>query len=314
MDSPLIDSFPPDTNDTSSRRRGLARGIAILAAVAWMMSAASPASADEFVIGIVVESSASDSDISAFMEGFQVAVDQSPDVSHPPGEEGGDHLGSMDVSMIIVGGELQRDELLRAATELVEIDRVPIIVVDATSELLGPLVDVANASGTMLIVLSDGRGGGLLSSALVFDATDQEATERLLSDRALPFEDVFSTRYGQPPSPTATRGYIAGRLVDISVEATDRDPFDASTLAVALTSAIGTQEGSPGTVDAEQAPVESTETVPAEAADTTVPEAQGESAPSDIPSRAGLALIVAIAGVVVIVAWIVRQRLRRPGT
>jgi len=236
-----MDAVPLNTNNTNARGRGLTWGFATLVATAWMISAALPASADEFAVGIVVESSAIDSDVSVFMEGFQLAVDQSPDVSHPPGAEGGDHLGGMDVVMITIGGDLQGDELLSAAVELVETDRVPIIVVDAKPDLLDPLVDVAIASGTMLIVLSDVDGEASTNSPLVFAAADQDGIERLLTDRKLTFEDVFFASYGRPPSPTAVRGYLAGRLVDISVEATNRDPFDTETLVVALAEAAGTQ-------------------------------------------------------------------------
>jgi len=308
-----MDAVPPDTTTTNSHRHGLAWGCATVAATAWMMLAAPPASADEFAVGIVVESSASDSDISAFMKGFQLAVDQSPDVSHPPGVEGGDHLGSMDVVMITIGGDLEGDELLGAAIELMEADRVPIVAVDATADILDPLVDVAVASRTMLIVLSD-VGGESTNSQLVFYAADRQRTERLLTDRALTFADAFFANFGRPPSPAATRGYIAGRLVDISVEATGRDPSDTSTLASALANATATEGDSSSSVAGTQAPARPPGSASGDIAPPTSPEAQGEATQSDTERRNAPALVLAVGAVVTIVAWLAQKRFRRRGS
>jgi len=308
-----MDAVPLNTNDTPSRRRGLAWGFAAVVATAWTMLAAPPASADEFAVGIVVESSASDSDTSVFMDGFQLAVDQSPDVSHPPGVEGGDHLGSMDVVMITIGGDLEGDELLSAVVELVEADRVPIIVVDATADILGSLVDVAVASGTMLIVLSD-VGGESTNSPLVFDATDRKRTERLLTDRALTFTDAFFANFGRPPSPTATRGYIAGRLVDISVEATGRDPSDTNTLASALANATATGGDSSSSVAGTQAPAKPSGSASGDTAPPATPEVQGEATQSDTERGNAPALVLAVGAAIAIVAWLAQKRFRRPGS
>jgi len=308
-----MDAVSLDTNATPSRSRGLAWGFAALVATAWTMLAAPPASADEFGVGIVVESSVSDSDISAFMEGFQLAVDQSPDVSHPTGVVGGDHLGSMDAVMITIGGELQGDELLSAAVELVETDRVPIIVVDATADIVSSLADVAVASGTMLIVLSD-VGGGSTNSPLVFDAADRQRTERLLTDRALTFTDAFFANFGRLPSPTATRGYIAGRLVDISVEATGRDPSDTNTLALALANATATGGDSSSGVAGTQAPAKPSGSASGDTAPPTTPETQGEATQADTERRNAPALVLAVGAAVAIVAWLAQKRFRRQGS
>jgi hypothetical protein len=76
--------------------------------VGWMALNVSGALADEFTVAIVISPMGSEVLSDEFMEGFQLAVDQSPDVSHPPNTEGGDHLGSMDVAFVVIDDRLQR--------------------------------------------------------------------------------------------------------------------------------------------------------------------------------------------------------------
>ncbi|MFV2062121.1 MAG: hypothetical protein ACC726_01245 [Chloroflexota bacterium] len=233
---------------TASRKKRVSSAVAGLAAVLALVGTAaitSPVFADEFAVGILVDPSARDSEEPTFMEGFQLAVDQSADVSHPAGEEGGDHLGSMDVVMLVVDDATGPDELLGAAIELAEVEGVPIIVADISSDALAAIAGPVTDAGTMLIVMSDSTGLDLPPTPRLFAAQEHIGVEALLGDRDPGFEDAFLAANGQLPSADAARGYIAGRLVDIGVEATDRDPFDVPTLADALAAVAAIPSASP---------------------------------------------------------------------
>lgn len=204
---------------------------------ALMVFAAPPAFADEFAVGILLDSANSDSTDSTFMDGFQLAVDQSPDVSHPPGAEGGDHLGSMDVILIVVDNATRPEEFLAAAVDLIEREGVAIIVADVSPDVLAALFGPITESEAMLIVMSDTGGAEFSATRSFFAAPEQDGLEVLLTDQNPTFEDAFVSAYSLSPSASATRGYLAGRLVDISVEATDRDPYDEQALAKGLADA-----------------------------------------------------------------------------
>lgn len=222
--------------DATPQRRNRSTLVLVFAAFAWMILSASPAFADEFKVGIILDPATSDS---TFMEGFQLAVDQSPDVSHPPGVEGGDHLGSMDVVMVVVDDVTGPDGLLAAANRLVEGEGVAIVVADISPDALRAIVGPVTESGTMLLDLSNVRGDDLPDTPLMLMVGNQDGTDALLTDRTPTFQDAFVAAYGHTPSEAAVRGYIAGRLVDAGVEATDRDPSDTGTLAKGLAATAG---------------------------------------------------------------------------
>jgi len=228
-----------------------------------LIAGATAALADEFTVGILVDSPTSEPPDSSFMEGFQIAVDQSPDVSHPEGVEGGDHLGSIDVVLLVADGGGSEADLVGIVTDMVDGGEVAILVVDLSDEAVETLLALLAEANIMLISMSAGGGNGFPTAVSFFDATG--GAQALLTDRTPSFDDTYAAIHNGPPPPSAARGYIAGRLVDIAVEATDRDPFDVSTLAEALATAgvpelaedgaIGTDNGSPAaTAQVQQAP------------------------------------------------------------
>ncbi len=187
---------------------------------------ASAAAADEFEIGVLLDPDGAEPASAAFVDGFVLAVDQSPDVSHPPGAEGGDHLGGMDVVVIVDdrAGVILRDPA------------PPIIVADASPDRLAEIAALAATTAAMLIVVSDGADIDMVSSPGLF-VGDLDRLEPLLRDRPQPFEAAFVAAYGRAPTAAATRGYLAGRLVDLGIEATDRDPSDHEALVATLVAA-----------------------------------------------------------------------------
>jgi len=191
------------------------------------------ASADVFKLGVLLDKTISEDGTSTFMEGFRIAVDQSPDISHPVGIEGGDHLGGIDVEIITVDTARTTEEFTEAVRNLVDRENVPIIIADVSPEILKEIITPVVESGVALLAISEAAWVEVLSP-LFFNITKKEQIELLLSDRIPSFQEEFVLRYGRTPSEPATRGYIAGRLVDIAVNATNRNPFDQEALRIGL--------------------------------------------------------------------------------
>jgi len=284
-------------------RRAARLSLFCLAAMVGLALGATPASADEFTIAILVDPGVEAGAGATFMEGFQIAVDQSPDVSHPEGVEGGDHLGSMDVVMLVVEGALDPDEFVQAAIELIESDGVAFVVADvspeATAALFGPVTDAE----VMLLTMSDTGGTEFAPTLFFFPAAEHPGAEALLVDRTPTFSDAYTTRYGQPPSAAANRGYMAGRLVDISVEATDRDPTDEVTIAAALLTATG----------ASPEPVSTTTSAPSSSTSSSTTDAATiEAQPIDTETPSGFpAIPLAIGAAVAVIAGFAIRAARR---
>jgi len=234
--------------------RSLRAAVGAVLVCALIVLGATPAVADEFQVGILIDLSSSGSDGGAFMDGFRLAVDQSPDVSHPEGVEGGDHLGSMDVVLVVAETEGQPSEALAAALELIEGGRPPIIVADVSAEAVALLVGPVTDSETILVAMQGSVGSGLPDSPFFFVVVEGGDGSNLLTDRSPAFEEAFSTAYGRPPTAAAARGYVAGRLVDLGVEATDRDPTDNQALIAAMLDATDSAVPEPPTGSPEPAP------------------------------------------------------------
>ncbi|VAW33635.1 hypothetical protein MNBD_CHLOROFLEXI01-985 [hydrothermal vent metagenome] len=185
--------------------------------LSWLLLAAPPAFAHEFKIGILL---ASGEDEDAFMDGFQLAVDQSPDVSHPPGEDAGDHLGGLDVEMIVVEDARQPDTAQPAALDLIEQQEVAIIIADLPAAAVEAIFDPVTQSETLLIATSGTDGIALPATPYFFE---QEDVNGRFPQSNEAFTTAFRAAYGQAPATAAARGYLAARLIDIAVEATGGD-------------------------------------------------------------------------------------------
>lgn len=231
--------------------------------------AAGSASADEFELSIEL---GEDVDESEFMAGFQLAVDESPDVSHPAGREGGDHLGAIDVAFTVAVRGFD-DGALGAVTDA----GFPITVVDISSEKFDGAEQVSAPDG-MFIIFVDGVPPELPQSAGLF-AVSREMAAATAASLSASFEADFAAAYGRPPSADAARGYAAAKLIDIAVGSTDRDPTDVATLRSTLDSAIGAE--STGTTTATPAPASAPATAAAQEpeASATVP---GSESPATV--------------------------------
>lgn len=268
--------------------------------------AAGSALADEFELSIAL---GEDVDESEFMAGFQLAVDESPDVSHPAGREGGDHLGAIDVVFTVAVRGFD-DGAVGAVTDA----GFPITVVDISSEKFDGAEQVSAPDG-MFIIFVDGVPPELPQSTGLF-AVSRKMAAATAASLSASFEADFAAAYGRPPSADAARGYAAGKLIDIAVGATDRDPTDAATLRRTLDAAIGAE--SPGTTTPTPAPAPATATAqepgsPATVSDSGSPATvSGSGSPADGSATNWLAVLgavaVAVAGVLIGAVVLIRRR------
>jgi len=246
--------------------------------------AAGSASADEFELGIVL---GEDVDESEFMVGFQLAVDESPDISHPAGREGGDHLGGIDVTFTVAARGFD-DGALGAVADA----GFPITVVDISAETLDPRVEEVATPDGMFIIFVDRVPPELPQSTGLFVVSREIAGVTAVSLSAS-FEADFAAAYDRPPTAAAARGYAAGKLIDIAVGATDRDPTDVATLRLALDSAIGAESLEATT----SSPAPEPETPPApenEPSAAPEPEPAADGSATNWPAVLGAAAVVGV--------------------
>jgi len=211
----------------------------------WMMVGAPSAFADEFAVVVVVGHEAGDTSTATFMDGFRLAVDESPDVSHPAGVEGGDHLGSMDVVITVVDGVSGSEEIVSAVTDSVALEGAAIVVADLSPPDLEAMIGPLAESETMLIAVSDTGSGEFGPTRFFYPVNDLGNGELLLDLGGPTFEAAFVDAYGVEPTAVAKRGYLAGRLVDVAVGATNRDPGDEQSLAAGLAAVTGSSPDLP---------------------------------------------------------------------
>jgi hypothetical protein len=167
---------------------------------------ASPALAHELTLVIVEAEGGATADAG---RGFRLAVDQSPDVSHPPGEDAGDHLGGVDVELVSVDAGLP--STIREVNELLDSGATALIVLSGGSDTEA-LIASAAARGKVVVAIEashsmvGGEGGIRLRSG-----------GRPDEGRFAAFAAAYAAASGSAPSDAAALGYDAGRLVDAVV-------------------------------------------------------------------------------------------------
>ena len=180
-------------------------GPALLSVLFWLVP--TPASAHEFLIVVVEAGPAASTDAG---RGFRLAIDQSPDISHPPGEDGGDHLGGIDVDVVTVdarsGDRATRQGVARALDE-----GASVVVVLSDSRDVMPVADVAAGRTRLVIAATPPQASVSRAHVVALLARPPESQDRERVDSlAVAFTEVF----GAPPTDAAMRGYDAGVLLD----------------------------------------------------------------------------------------------------
>lgn len=258
-------------------------GGTILAATLWV--GAPPAMAHEFKV-VLVESD-TETAVDA-RRGFRLAVDQSPDVSHPPDEEAGDHLGGIDVDILSV--HVASPSVAEEVTSLLASGASAVVVLAG-----GPGADAAIASalarGKLVIALGTTASPTAAPGQIVLLA-GRPSDER----RFAAFVEALAETTGSDPTEAAALGYDAGMLLDALARGLGEDLTPGANLAAAVNAA-------------------STQLVlarPQVAADAAPAVAANDRPPST--DRKGSELIAAagVLGVVVAGAsWVAPRRIRR---
>lgn len=176
----------------------------VVTALSW--SHAPPALAHEFTVVMV---SAGSAQSEGARRGFQVAVDASPDVSHPPGADAGDHLGGVDVDLVAVDDGERRSTADRVG-DLLDGGAVAVVVllVPSAAEAIGA---AAAARDKLALVVSNSGASIAKRRALLLRpraSTDDEAAGVAAATTAL--RDAL----GDEPTRAVLLGYDAGRLLD----------------------------------------------------------------------------------------------------
>jgi hypothetical protein len=166
-----------------------------------------PAAGHAFGVLVVAGSAGAEADR---RDGFLLAVQQSPDVSHPPGEEGGDHLGGLDVDVSVVDDD--RGEA-GARTRSAIAGGTGIVVALSASSL--DAVAAETAGSEALLVIATGGTPDAEGPALVVRARPTESGRGPRLER---FTADFVAAYGRPATSTAVAGYDAAVLLGRAVE------------------------------------------------------------------------------------------------
>lgn len=142
--------------------------------------------------------------------GFRVAVDQSPDVSHPPGQDGGDHLGGVDVELL---------SLDLTGTGQQTADRTRRLVDDGAAAVLlltgGPaveaVVEAASARSTLVISGTLSPPASSTDPRIELRLKPPEQRDRVRTEA---FTVAFREAHEVAPTDAALLGYDVGLLLD----------------------------------------------------------------------------------------------------
>ena len=163
----------------------------------------SPASAHDF--RLVLVRSDEPTSIEA-QRGFRLAVDQSPDVSHPEGEDAGDHLGGVDVNLteIQAGPAAARevDDAIRGGASVV------VLLVD-DADIAGGVSKIARERKVVLVMPLGAPSSPAPGSIVLRSRAAAEGEPPYQA-----FANDYTESAGAPPTADAVSGYDAGLLID----------------------------------------------------------------------------------------------------
>lgn len=189
-------------------RRWWPLGATVVVIALWS-SAARPASAHGFTV-VVVTSPSADSEAAA--RGFARAVDQSPDVSHAPGPDAGDHLGGVDVELVALGDGESSGTADRVG-DLLDAGASAVVVLFVPSTVDG-IAAVADERDKLALVVGDEGAVSAGSASLLLRPLDVgDADEADVADATAVYRELL----GEAPQGPTVLGYDAGRLLDAIV-------------------------------------------------------------------------------------------------
>ena len=219
-----------DVLAAAKHRRRVSLGVA--AALLLGLAVAPPVRAHEFALAVVSAPSAPGYAMGRdVFDGFRLGVEESPDVSHPPREEAGDHLGGVDVDVKEI--EAAGDEI-SGLSDAVAAGASIVVVLGTSSETAAAVADALAGAGVLVVdagpePLTAPPG---MSGLLRLQDRGTGAVEPG-SAAAAQFETAFGRRFGRPATDWAARAYDAARLLDVSLRQLGADSRDVEALAAA---------------------------------------------------------------------------------
>ena len=226
------------------RRRGIRPGLR--ASAVGLLSvgalALAPSAAAHELSLLIVAGPAGTSQSDAAVDGFRLAVDQSPDVSHPPGQEAGDHLGGIDVDVQVLRPTPVRSDLRRRVARAVATG-TRLVVVLPPARPTPSIVSVSPARDVLFLVPRR-----VTTRARPLVVLTRRPRGRSDSAKRAAFERAFMRRYGRVPDAAALTGYDAGRLLDVLLEELGEGPFSTPELGAVAARARRLLVGSTATV------------------------------------------------------------------
>lgn len=214
-------------------RRSWARGrrapVVLLVVASVVLGRCPPAAGHAFAVLVVAGSAGAEADR---RDGFLLAVQQSPDVSHPPGEESGDHLGGLDVEVSVVDDDRGN---AGARTRSAIAGGTGIVVALSPSSLDEVAAETAGSAALLVIAI-----GGTPEAERPSLVVRSRPTELGRGPRLDRFTADFVAAYGRPPSGTAVAGYDAALLLGRAVEELGEGVNATSDLRLIAESAIDT--------------------------------------------------------------------------
>ena len=217
-----------------SRARGRSAVLlaaAVVVTTVWSPVGARPALAHEFALALVTPTSDSANDLngSDVIDGFRLAVDQSPDVSHPAGADAGDHLGGVDVDVSVIDGAEAAEAAEAVKQQLATgLTAVVVIAADRTARAVAKELE----GSSVLLVTADGAGASAPSDAGALHLT-QGSAPPFESGAAADAASAFERAYGRELSAASALGYDAGRLLDSAVARADAGVEDLDSVVAA---------------------------------------------------------------------------------
>ena len=176
----------------------------------------SPARAHEFRLALITPTSAaanaelSGSDV---RDGFRLAVDQSPDVSHPAGADAGDHLGGIDVDVSVIDSTDPAHAAASLKQQLATGLTAAVVIASAPT---ARAVTAELADSGVLVMTAGGAGASAPSNASALHVRQRSATQND-SAVAAAAAAAFGRAYQRELTPAGALGYDAGRLLDAAI-------------------------------------------------------------------------------------------------
>ena len=206
------------------------------AAAGSLLAAAPPVGAHELGVAVVAPPRSEDGAGYPGQDGLRLAVDQSPDVSHPAGSDAGDHLGGIDVDLTVIRSRRGRVVAERVSRAVARGSRVVILLrgpkAGADGRLTADILSRVRRRNPLIVVAGD--RATLPAEPVLPIVLLRDRRARVDRGRLARFEREFFARYRRAPDRAARTGYDAGRLLDRLLARLGEGPFLPPAVASAV--------------------------------------------------------------------------------